>query len=111
MGRDYLIPSCYKQSNDAFLMRWRRRSAVSTWKVDPLRSTPLLRGIHSARGGLGERSFRASALDQKSCHALVSVMLEKRGGCCGTDGPIRVLSCQMRHAIAAIKAAWCRSLR
>ena len=30
-------------------------------------------------------------------------MLEKRGGRCRTDGPIRVLSCQMRHTIAAIK--------
>ena len=36
-------------------------------------------------------------------------MLEKRGGRCRTDGPIRVLPCQMRHTIAAIKAAWCRS--
>ena len=44
------------------------------------------------------------------CHAQVSVMLEKRGGRCCTDGPTRVLSCQMRHTIAAIKAAWCRSL-
>ena len=39
-----------------------------------------------------------------------SLMLEKRSGRCCTDGPIRVLSCQMRHTIAAIKAAWCRSL-
>ena len=82
--------------------RRRRRSAVSPWKVDPLRSTTL-RGIRSAR------SFRSSALPRKSCHS-VSVMLEKRGGRCRTDGPIRVLSCQMRHTIAAIKAAWCRSL-
>ena len=38
----------YKQSN-AFLMRRRtRRSAVSPWNVDPLRSTTL-HGIHSAR--------------------------------------------------------------
>ena len=37
-------------------------------------------------------------------------MLEKRGGRCRTDGPIRVLSCQMRHTIAAIKAAWCLAL-
>ena len=37
-------------------------------------------------------------------------MLEKRGGRCRTDGPRRVLSCQMRHTVAAIKAAWCRSL-
>ena len=29
-----------------------------------------------------------------------------RGGCCRTDGPRRVLSCQMRHTIAAINAAW-----
>ena len=36
--------------------------------------------------------------------------VEKRGGRCRTDGPIRVLSCQMRHTIAVIKAAWCRSL-
>ena len=60
--------------------------------------------------GLGQRSFRSSALNRKSCHASVSVMLEQRGGCCRTDGPIRVLSCPMRHTIAAIKAAWCRSL-
>ena len=37
-------------------------------------------------------------------------MLEKRGGRCRTDGPIRVRSCQMQHTIAAIKAAWRRSL-
>ena len=43
-------------------------------------------------------------------HPTDSVMLEKRGGRCRTDGPIRVLPCQMRHTIAAIKAAWCRSL-
>ena len=83
------------------------------WNVDPLRSTTL-RGIRSARSGLGQRSCRSSALYRKSCHASVSVMLEKRGGrcrCgrCRTDGPIRVLSYQMRHTIAAIKAAWCRS--
>ena len=47
---------------------------------------------------------------EKSRHAPVSVMLEKRGGRCRTDGPIRVLPCQMRHTIAAIKAAWCRPL-
>ena len=111
VSRDYLIPSCFKQSNDAFLMRRRRRSAVSPWNVDPLRSTTLLRGIRSARSGLGQRSFRSSALNRKSCHASVSVMWEKRGGCCRTNGPIRVLSCQVRHTIAAIKAAWCRSLR
>ena len=58
---------------------------------------------------LGQRSFCSSALHRKSCHVSVSVMLEKRCGC-RTDGPIRVLSCQMRHTIAAIKAAWCRSL-
>ena len=69
-----------------------------------------LRGIRSARSGLGQRSFRSSALHRKSCHASFSVMLEKRGGCCRTDGPIRDLSCQMRHTIAAIEAAWCRSL-
>ena len=69
-----------------------------------------LRGICSARSGLVQRSFRSSALHRKSCHAAVSVMLEKSGGRCRTDGPIRVLSCQMRHTIAAIKAAWCRSL-
>ena len=54
--------------------------------------------------------FPIFALHRKSCHSSVSVMLEKRGGCCRTDGPIRVLPCQMRHMIAAIKAAWCRSL-
>ena len=110
VSRDYLITrTCYKQSN-AFLMRRRRRSAVPTWNVAPLRST-ILRGIRGARGRLGQRSFRSSALNRKSCHASVSVMLEKRGGCCRTDGPIRLLSCQMRHTIAAIKAARCRSLR
>ena len=107
--QDYLIArTCYKQSN-AFLMRRRRRSAVSPWNVDTLRSTTL-RGIRSARSGLWQRSFRSSALHRRSCHASVSVMLEKRGGRCRTDGPIRVLPCQMRHTIAAIKAAWCRSL-
>ena len=59
---------------------------------------------------LGQRSSRPSTLHRKSCHASVSVMLEKHGDRCRTDGPIRVLSCQMRHTIAAIKAAWCRSL-
>ena len=33
-------------------MRRRRRSAVSPWNVDPLRSTTTLRGIRSARSGL-----------------------------------------------------------
>ena len=74
MSRDYLIArTCYKQSN-AFLMRRRRRSAVSPWNVDPLRSTTL-RGISSARSGLGQRSFRSSALHPKSCHASLLVML------------------------------------
>ena len=81
------------------------------WNVDPLRSTTLVRGLRSARSGLGQRSFRSSVQNRKSCHALVSVMLEKRGDGCRTDGPIRVLSCQMRHTIDAIKAAWCHSLR
>ena len=76
----------------------------SPWNVDPLRST-----TRRSRG-LGRRSFRSCALHRKSRHASVSLMLEKRGGRCRTDGPIRVLSCQMRHTIAAIKAAWCRSL-
>ena len=76
----------------------------SPWNVDPLRSTT------RRSSGLGRRSFRSSALHRKSRHASVSLMLEKRGGRCRTDGPIRVLSCQMRHTIAAIKAAWCRSL-
>ena len=108
VNRDYLIArTCYKQSN-AFLMRRRRRSAVSPWNVDPLRSITL-RGIRSARSGLGQKSFRSSTLHRKSCQASVSVMLEKRGGRCRTDGPIRILPCQMRHTIAAIKAAWCRS--
>ena len=112
MGRDCLITSCYKQSNDVFHMRRRRRrSAVYPWNVDPLRSTTLLRRIRSARSGLRQRSFRSSALNRKSCNASVSVMLEKRGSCCRTDGPIRFLSCQMRHTIAAIKAAWSCSLR
>ena len=90
-------------------MRRRRRSAVFPWNVDPLRSTTL-RGIRSARSALGQRSFRSSALHRSSCHASVSVMLEKRSGRCRTDGPLRILSCQMRHTIAAIKATWCRSL-
>ena len=59
---------------------------------------------------LGQRSFRSSALHRKSCHVSVSVMLEKRGGRFRTDGPIRELFCQMRHTIATIKAASCRSL-
>ena len=91
MSRDYLITrTCYKQSNAFLMRRRRRRSAVSPWNVDPLRSTTL-RGIRSERSGLGQRSFRSSALKRKSCHASVSVMLEKRGGRCRTDGPIRVL--------------------
>ena len=96
--------TCHKQSN-AFLML-RRRSAVSPSNVDPLRSTTL-RGVRSARRSRGN----SSALNRKSCHAPVSVMLEKRGGCCRTDGPRWVRSCQMLHTIAAINAAWCRSLR
>ena len=61
MSRDYLVTrTCYKQSN-AILMRRRRGSAVSPWNVDPLRSTTL-RGICSARSGLGQRSFRSSPL-------------------------------------------------
>ena len=108
VSRDYLIArTCYKQSN-AFLLRRRRRSAVSPWNVDPLRSTTL-RVIRSARSGSGQRSFRSSALKRKSCQVSVSVMLEKSGGRCRTDGPIRVLSNQIRNTIAAIKAAWCRS--
>ena len=50
--------TCYKQSNAFLLRRRRRRSAVSPWNVDPLRSTTL-RGIRSARSGLGQRSFRS----------------------------------------------------
>ena len=110
VSRDYLIARrCYTQSN-AFPMRLRRRrSAVSQWNVDPLQCTTL-RGVRSARSGLGQRSFRSPALHRKSCHASVPVMLEKRGGRCRTNGRIGVPSCQMRHTIAAIKAAWCRSL-
>ena len=100
---------CDKQSNASLMRRRRRRSSASPWDVDPLRSTTL-RGIRTARSGLGQRTFRSSALHRTSCHASVSVMLEKRGGRCRTDGPIPVLSCQMRHTIAAIKAAWCLSL-
>ena len=60
MSRDYLVArTCYKQSNAFLLRRRRRRSAVSPWNVDPLRSTTL-RGIRSARSGLGrQRSFRS----------------------------------------------------
>ena len=80
VSRDYLIArTCYKQSNAFLMRRRRRRSAASPWNVAPLRSTTL-RGIRSARSGLGQWSFRSSALHRKSCHASVSVMLEKRGG-------------------------------
>ena len=63
--------TCYKQSNAFLQRRRRRRSAVSPWNVDPLQSTTR-RGIRSARSGLGQRSFRSSALHRKSCHASVS---------------------------------------
>ena len=105
----YLITGvyrCYKQGNAYLMRRRRRRSAVSPWNMDPLRRTTL-RGIRSARRNRG----KSSALNRKSCHASVLVMLEKRCGCCRTDGPRRVRSCQMLHTIAAINAAWCRSLR
>ena len=72
-----------------------------------MRSTTTLRGIRSARRRHGN-SF--ALVNRQSCHASVSLILEKRGGCCRTDGPRRVLSCQMRHSIAAINAAWCPSL-
>ena len=75
----------------------------------PTASTTL-RGIRSALSGIGQRSFRSSALNRTICHASVSGMLEKRDGRCRTDDPVRVLSCQLRHTIAAYKAAWCRSL-
>ena len=39
-------------------MRRRRPRSVYPWNVDPLRSTTLLRGIRSARSGLGQRTFR-----------------------------------------------------
>ena len=59
MSRDYLIArTCDNQSNAFLLRRRRRRSAVSPWNVDPLRSTTL-RGVRSARSGLGQRSFRS----------------------------------------------------
>ena len=59
VSRDYLIArTCYKQSNALLLRRRRRRSAVSRWNVDPLRSNTL-RGNRSARSGLGQRSFRS----------------------------------------------------
>ena len=85
------------------------------------RSFPMERGPtakhHPAANPQCSQRFRAEEFPllcpkPKSCHASVSVMLlEKRRGRCRTDGPIRVLPCQMRHTIAAIKAAWCRSLR
>ena len=109
VGSYYLITgvyTCYKQSNAYLMRRRRRRSAVSPWNVDPLRSTTL-RGIRSARRSRG----KSSALNRKSYHASFSVMFEKRGGCCRTDGPRQVRSCQMLHTTAAINAAWCRSLR
>ena len=61
--------------------------------------------IRNARSGLGQRSFRYCP--KPKAMPRFSVMLEKRLGCCCTDGPIRVLSCQMRQTIAAIKAVWC----
>ena len=60
---------------------------------------------------MGQRGLHSSGQDRTSCHASVSVMLEKGGGRCRTDGPIRVLSCQRRHTIAAIKPAWSRLRR
>ena len=113
VSRDSLIArsTCYKQSN-AFLQR--RRKAK--------RSFPMERGPtakhHPAWNPQCTQWFRAEfpllplpyLVHRKSRHAPVSVMLEKRGGRCRTDGPIRVLPCQMRHTIAATKAAWCRSL-
>ena len=60
MSRDnFIARTCYKQSDAFLLRRRRRRSAVSPWNVDPLRSTTL-RGIRSARSGLlGQRNFRS----------------------------------------------------
>ena len=43
------------------MRRRKRRSVVSPWNVNPLRSTTML-GIRSARSGLEQRSFRSSAL-------------------------------------------------
>ena len=45
----------------AKMRRRRTRSAVSQWNVDPRRSTTL-RGIRSARSGLGQRSFRSFSI-------------------------------------------------
>ena len=72
MSKDYLITrTCYKRSN-AFIMRRRRRGAVSPWNVDPMRGITL-RGIRCARNGLGQRSFRSFALNRTSCHACFSL--------------------------------------
>ena len=49
-----------------------KRSLPIPCNVDPLRSTTL-RGIRSARSGLGQRSFRPSALHRKLCHACFSL--------------------------------------
>ena len=58
MSGDYIVArTCYKQSNAFLLRRRRRRSAVSPWNVDPLRSTTLC-GIRSARSGLEQRKER-----------------------------------------------------
>ena len=55
VSRDYLIArTCYKQSNAFLLRRRRRRSAVSPWNVDPLRST-----THSAWNPQCTQWFRA----------------------------------------------------
>ena len=83
------------------------------------RSFPMERGStakhHPAANPQCSQRFRAEGFPllcpkPKVMPTSVSVMLEKRGGRCRTDEPIRALSCQMRHTIAAIKATWCRSL-
>ena len=79
---------------------------------DPLRSTTL-RGIRSARSGLGRGVSTPLPQTESPATLQSQVMMEKRGGRCRTDGPIRVirvLSCQMRHTIVAFKATCCRSL-
>ena len=87
-----------------------RRSAVSPWNVDPLRSTTL-REIRSARSGLGQsvRSFLCPTPKVTPRSSLGDVgearwPLSHRWTDTSPNLPVR-------HTIAAIKAAWCHTLR
>ena len=61
----------------------RRRSAISPWNVDPLRSTTL-RGIRSARSGLGRGVSTPLPQTESPATLQSQVMMEKRGGRCRT---------------------------